>query len=387
MQRRLVVAPQLHCVLMSPSEPLRHRPQALVTWLTEAAIFIEQRGLESRLDTSLHTSGAWTPARWSRVREKLLAGTLDSVGIGAAASPEKSSISIHCMGLVQTPAASILLSASFGSGPALTEREFIDLCVRGARAAEAWQALLLPYLPARALSAQFTRREVAARRAGVEVGAAAFQHLLRGGGWGLWLGPDLVAGLGGPARVRAEAPVETVARYPGGIWFELTTSPWDVPTERLAALESYLGPVLLTPERALALQEPEPTPPPEPPLEPADDYPDYQGPPLPLDWLTELEGDIVLNLHLQTLPSPSACAALERAVSAWFVAGSEGAFSLGSFHDLRGPAADGLIFRWSLDPGFAEVDEAVEDLARRLAGWSAAWACPVEVLAIGKEAP
>lgn len=78
-------------------------------------------------------------------------------------------------------------------------------------------------------------------------------EVVRGAYWGNLLGADMVKHLGGPDRVRSEAPVERVQELSnGGVYLQLTNDPADWRRAEypflLEKLESYLAPVSLQAE-------------------------------------------------------------------------------------------------------------------------------------------
>ncbi|MBI4494589.1 MAG: hypothetical protein HY690_17565 [Chloroflexi bacterium] len=125
-----------------------------------------------------------------------------------------------------------------------------------------------------------------------------------------------------------------------------------------------------------------------------DEYADYGGPPLRYGW-GHIEGvDVELVIELGRLPSDEEKASLERAIQAWDVRGTlEGfggwlIFGRGTLHGLYegpevGPRWEGSTFRWLEDFGLADARAAANDLARRLAGWSARWSVPIVRLQFG----
>jgi hypothetical protein len=140
------------------------------------------------------------------------------------------------------------------------------------------------------------------------------------------------------------------------------------------------------------------------PTSDADQYADYSGLPLHLQWLHTQGVDFDITVQLDAEPTAEQRAALERAVQSWYGFGVDegwpGAFSgvrigpaalalertgQGHLHSLHGPTWQGRVARWRVDSGSAPADAAVTDLARRLAGWSATWNCPVEALVFGGE--
>lgn len=178
-----------------------------------------------------------------------------------------------------------------------------------------------------------------------------------------------------------EAPAALAFPRSGGVWLELTASPWDVPDAALDRLEAYLAPILPSLRRLRAADAP--------PLRrsaggvvtPADAYAGHRAARLAWEWTGRGDGDsVALTLRCAETPSPEAAAALDRAVAAWYDAGAAEAFPGGGFHYLSDIQWDGTVAHWWVDVGFAEVEPAVNDLARRLAGWSAAWSCPVASL-------
>ena len=72
---------------------------------------------------------------------------------------------------------------------------------------------------------------------------------IRGATWGMFLGPGLVAALGGPAQVMAEAPVPVVDRKPNGVMYlQMSPEPLLLGThayrDSSRRLEEYLKPVM-----------------------------------------------------------------------------------------------------------------------------------------------
>lgn len=161
-----------------------------------------------------------------------------------------------------------------------------------------------------------------------------------------------------------------------------------MPVRALERLVTFLLPVLPTPERVTVAAAPTARTPGlagAPPA--ADEYSDYHGPPISFTWLSVEGLDLPINVHLTHVPSEEAARALERTIAAWYWAGSRGAFSSGGFHSVDGPNWSDRVVRWSVDTGRTDVEAALAQLMRRLAGWSARFGCEIEAVQIGYEEP
>jgi len=169
-----------------------------------------------------------------------------------------------------------------------------------------------------------------------------------------------------------EAPVAKVERKPAGLWLELTPSLWDFSEDQLGRLDAYLAPItpIIEKLRSSDPQWPWPRPPVEAPSA-ADEYADYRG-----------NDTLSINVHLRRTPSKTAAAALDRAVRAWYRSGVEGAYG-GHFHDLDGPTRQGQVVGWTVDMRSVDVQMAVDDIGRRLAGWAAAWRTSIVTVRFG----
>jgi hypothetical protein len=103
-----------------------------------------------------------------------------------------------------------------------------------------------------------------------------------------------------------------------------------------------------------------------------DRYRDDSGPPLQWtwgEWNMGVDGDVVVDLAQP--PSQSERPALERVLSAWSDDGVAQGFGIGYMHGFEpGPRWSESTLRWKMDFGSADVTQAANELARRLAGWS-----------------
>lgn len=115
----------------------------------------------------------------------------------------------------------------------------------------------------------------------------------------------------------------------------------------------------------------------------ADDYADYSGPPLQYTAQPVDDVDFEILVRLARTPSLDEASSLERAIRAWDKKGMVDGFGTAMFwggaghlHGLKrdsqfGPRWTGESLRWLEDFGTADAKIAADDLARRLAGWSA----------------
>ena len=127
----------------------------------------------------------------------------------------------------------------------------------------------------------------------------------------------------------------------------------------------------------------------------ADDYTDYNGPPLRYTSQPVEDVDVEILIQLDRLPYVQEAASLERAIRAWDNKGMTDGFGTAPFlgeaghlHGLYtdgefGPRWTGATLRWLEDFGAADARVAMNDLARRLAGWSAEHGIPVVRLHFG----
>jgi len=137
-----------------------------------------------------------------------------------------------------------------------------------------------------------------------------------------------------------------------------------------------------------ALLEPWPAPPPELAV---DRYLDYGGPPLPYtwrEWGEGVDGDVVVELERR--PTQEERASLERALRAWSNDGVDPGFGSGHLHGFYtgapfGRRWRGRRLRWQMDFGSANPEQAADEVARRLAGWSVHWRLPITSLRFGRD--
>ena len=137
-----------------------------------------------------------------------------------------------------------------------------------------------------------------------------------------------------------------------------------------------------------ALLDPWPPPPPE---LAADRYLDYAGPPIPYEWGEwglGVDADILVQLGRQ--PGLEERASLERLLVAWGDDGAEDGYGPGYLHGFYDDPDFGLRWsgpslRWKMDFGSADAEQAADELARRLAGWSVATGVPVVRLRFGED--
>jgi hypothetical protein len=109
--------------------------------------------------------------------------------------------------------------------------------------------------------------------------------------------------------------------------------------------------------------------------------------------------DIELRVRLARTPTPDEASSLQRVILAWDEKGVVDGFGTalylggtGHLHGLYddgefGPRWTGATLRWLEDFGSAEEQVAMDDLARRLAGWSAAHGVAIVELSFGPSAP
>jgi hypothetical protein len=120
-----------------------------------------------------------------------------------------------------------------------------------------------------------------------------------------------------------------------------------------------------------------------------DFYDSYDGPSLLYAW-GDIEGvDIELQVELARRTSSDEAAALERTIRAWSDHGVREGYGNGWLHGLYHDTTFGLrwtgsTLRWLEDFGSANPTLAANDLARRLAGWSAHWDMPIVRLQFGR---
>jgi hypothetical protein len=110
-----------------------------------------------------------------------------------------------------------------------------------------------------------------------------------------------------------------------------------------------------------------------------DRYIDYSGSPLQWtwgEWDMGVDGDVVVDLARPL--SQDERATLERVLSAWSDDGVAHGFGIGYLHGFEPePHWSESTLRWRMDFGSADVSQAANELARRLAGWSRASATDV----------
>jgi hypothetical protein len=185
--------------------------------------------------------------------------------------------------------------------------------------------------------------------------------------WGEVIGRIVVG-----ANVHPGTPVWIVRRHARGLRARVVESE-ALPDGRVRLVLEGWGHEPLLPGHGVAtnpeLLTPFPTLAPELTL---DRYVEYSGPPLPWtwgDWGLGVDGDVVVDLD--HLPSEEDRANLERALNAWSNDGVGHGFGTGHIHGFgSGPHWSGSTLRWRMDFGSADVTQAANELARRLAGWS-----------------
>ncbi|MBI4492109.1 MAG: hypothetical protein HY690_04890 [Chloroflexi bacterium] len=375
--------PHLDYVLRGSTSAARAHAPAIIQWLEGFAERLKAQGDQPKITTGRPTRGPYALNAWRRSAAAMKAGKLRRLGIGVDRGDGRHASAIWWHDLSHPSVDEITFEATYDRGEIIPWAEFVALAQRVAEASGLANGLLVA-AGVHGLDATYT--DVEAK--GARFGPNALERYVRGPGWGLWLTACHLEGLGGRARVLREAPVHRIVERPTGLWLELTADPWDVPEEALARLASYLAPITPTVEQVHAV-DPLGWPPPEEveAVTEADAYADYAGPPLRFEWLL-LDGDTVpINVHLAQQPAPEVAAALERAVLAWYNDGAQEAYGPGGFHDLRGPDWDELTVRWDVDMGPADYERGLDDLTRRLAGWSAKWKCPVAAVRLGMEEP
>jgi hypothetical protein len=331
--------------------------------------------------TSLPTNGPFTLARWRRMVQGLCDGRLSHVIIDDDRLPGGGADS--WLGLSwergvrgRQELGAIDVGASLNGVPPLSLADFVAFCVDLGETS----GLTFGALTRDGMGFPQAVNEQAFMR-GIPVGPTAYARYVCRPGWGLWLTDGHLAALGGRAAVRDQAPVHRVLERPAGLWLEPTPSPWEVPPEAVARLVAYLAPLTPSLEQIQAA-DPAPVDAEEEaendePLTAADDYRDYAGALPDYERLEAGYEDDPLNVHLGQPPSAEAFAALRRCVDAWDAATR-------SYSEREGPTVDGLAYRWTGELDWGDTTE--EELLRRLAGWSAAWSCPIEVVRLGFEA-
>lgn len=401
---------KLDFVLRGPVTVGRANLVPLASWLEFLARALQGRGHVIQIVTGRPTSGTFTSQAWARTARALTTGALDVVGIATLMrGADDGHVEVLCTGFVNRSrwqdVVEVRLSAVLGASPVFDEPEFVEHCVNLAEQAGLPQGLAAPYQPP-FLSAYETKQEAQIFLQLAPLGiqrysGQALERFARGTAWGLWLTEKHLNGLGGRERVRSDAPVARVLERPTGLWLELTASPWDISVSALDEFEQFLLPILPSAEQIRLLSA----------LEPVDTTVSEAGwfastseqptsrreneLPVRVEWLTADEGDIVINVHLSQEPSPAALAALTRFVEGWYDAGASGRFppadtpegETGSFHFLSDMERDGLVVRWWVDAGAADVEAAIRDLVQGLSRWAAQWESPITVVRIGQEPP
>jgi hypothetical protein len=228
----------------------------------------------------------------------------------------------------------------------------------------------------------------------------------RGAFWGMGLGPDLCARLGGAERVLRQAPVAITRPLGKGVWLQTSEAPPAEPDD-LERLAEFLVPLLdwsvsdLQALRATAQAEWRARTPLAATLEAASlqrsgndaamtPHPHmaqaaeraptatgsaHGGPrTVPIRGLREAEVDAAVNIHLAAPPTPEQLATLLSLLGAWYAEGFDGAwpsgFGVGGFHSMSDPVCDDRIVRFQMDFGSADGGRALRVLARRLAALS-----------------
>jgi hypothetical protein len=372
-------------VLRGPPRTVAARRGTVADWVDRLAALVRERGTPLGVTTDAPSGATFSADAFARAADAVAEGRATWLAVDDGRAPRWGSpmgmLELAWLSAASRPdVAEVRFVARFGGAAPLREPEFVGLAAELGGATGLPQGLLLPQQPPR-LWAGRTDLEDRALGEGVTFGPRALARYARGPAWGLWLTRRHVEGLGGRERVLREAPVALAFARPGGVWLELTASPWDVPDAALRRLEAYLVPILPSLRRLRATDAPPQRRSAGGVVTPADAYAGHRAPRLPWEWTAGADGDsVALTLRCAQAPSPEAAAALDRAVAAWYDAGAAEAFPGGGFHYLSDVQWDGSVAHWWVDVGFAEVKPAVDDLARRLAGWSAAWSCPVASL-------
>lgn len=186
-------------------------------------------------------------------------------------------------------------------------------------------------------------------------------------------------------------PVWVVRRRERALRARVTESE-DLPDRRARLVLEGWGHQLLEPGQGIAaypaLLDPWPPPPPELAV---DRYFDYAGPLTPFqwgEWGTGVDGDVVVEFGRQ--PSSEERASLERVLLAWSNDGGVPGYGLGRLHGFyEAPEFvrrwSGPSLRWLMDFGSADAEAAADELAHRLAGWSATSRVPVLRLRFGED--
>ena len=389
----------------------------LLDCMERFAALAADRGYSMELATSRGTSGALTIDGWTRVRAAVLGRSLDWVALSTVrrmhtAGKERSRASVSAQGFVDPLWGGVLrveCSMTWGTEPGqappvLSLDEYLEVCRAACAATGMPQGRLVPYGVAGLIGGQTSHERelfhavVLLGRPSSDYGPAALERFARGSAWALWLTDGHIQRLGGWERVSQDAPAARVERRPGGVWLELTESPWDVPAEALSRLDSFLRPILPTAAELVAADPELPLPSRRPPRVTATDrYRSFTGADVGVEWIGGEEDGFTVNVHLARRPSAAAVRSLERLAHAWYLEGAEGRFAPplargvdpSGFHNQTPPDWDGRVVRWNVDLGGAQVDvrAATGELGRRLAAWSEKTGCEVKALRIGRETP
>jgi len=281
----------------------------------------------------------------------------------------------------------VSFTAAFHGVPFLPTDKFVSLAIDGCQQSGFPQGLLQPDLPP-LISAHRTSIESDANLQRIYFGPRAREAYLRGPGWGMWITERHIQTLGGRLRVRAEAPVDLIVERPPGMWLQLTPDPFNVTEAQLERLGSYIQPLIPSIEQIRDADLPPTTK-----LEQAivvdehDRYDDYVGPPLRIEVRPFPEDSVPINIHFEQSLTPPQSDALLRTVRLWYLDGLAQRFGDGPFHDMIGPNWQGETARWAVDIGFADPESALQELARRLAGWAALHGARVRDVTVGMEEP
>jgi hypothetical protein len=194
----------------------------------------------------------------------------------------------------------------------------------------------------------------------------------RGAFWATGLGPDLCAQLGGRERVLRDAPTVVAEPLGTGVWLQLSGVPPPDPVE-VEHLQRFLAPVLNWRLSDTNYgQRPAPTPgelgarPTRKAGSPIVTRPADGACVVPIHFLRGVSGTDGVNIHLQSRPNRSQCAAIQALVSGWYRHGFHGGFGGTGLHSISGPIVDGNVLRWLVDFGDVDVRQAAGTLAQSL---------------------
>jgi hypothetical protein len=246
MNPTMIVQPQLTFRLYGVESAALQRGEVILAWLEQLAELLARSAGQPMILTSRPTQTRFSPRAWARASKAMLAQEIESVSVGVDLDHGWHAAGHWWWSYPRSGVSQVFLHDTRARGAIIPPNRFVRVAQDVAAATGLAQGFLWPHPP---LSDYFAlSRDLRDAGAGLEYGPNALARYARRLGWALWLTDGHLAGLGGRARVRHEAPVHRVAEHEAGLWLELTANPLDVPAEALDRLRQFLAPITPTPE-------------------------------------------------------------------------------------------------------------------------------------------